>query len=40
MSEVRVKKEQCFSLFLENVGFPIDHQAKMYPADSITKGHV
>jgi hypothetical protein len=39
MSEVRGKKENCF-FFLENVGFPFDHQAKMWSADDVTKEHV
>jgi hypothetical protein len=37
-SEVRGKKEKCS--FSENVDFPFDHQAKMWPADDITKEHV
>jgi hypothetical protein len=39
MTKVRGAREKMF-VFLEDVGFTFDYQAKMWLADSVTKCHV
>jgi hypothetical protein len=34
------QEEKKKNVFLENVGFTFDHQAKIWPVDGVTKGHV